>query len=216
MIRLEKDLKKIWITSDTHYHHRNICRGVSRWGSRDEQGIFRVSEEATRDFSDLREMDEALVDRINSRVQPEDVMIHVGDWSFAGQERVKEFRDLIRCKNIILIYGNHDGHIRSNSMGEKRLFRHVSDYEEMKVNNEHKLVLFHYPIESWNGMREGAIMLQGHQHLKGDKRFANGKRMDIGACGNDLWPYSLEEIVDLMRNRQYVPENSQEQSSSDI
>ena len=32
-----------------------------------------------------------------------------------------------------------------------------------------------------------------------------GKRMDIGACGNDLYPYSLEEIIDIMRDRAFVP-----------
>jgi len=178
---------------------------VSRWGHTDENGNFIVSEAATRDFSDLREMDDALVDRINTQVKKEDFLIHLGDWSFGGQDKVKEFRDRIRCKNIMLIYGNHDGHIRSNSQGEKKFFRHLSDYEEMKINGEHNLVLFHYPIESWNGMHHDAIMLHGHQHLKGDAKFKTGKRMDVGACGNNLWPYSMEEIIDLMRSRKFAP-----------
>lgn len=205
MIKLTINPKKLFLTSDTHYHHRNLCRGVSKWGKYDEFGNFIVDEPSTRDFKHLREMDEALVDRINSTVGEDDTLVHGGDWSFGGQERVPEFRERIRCKNIILIYGNHDGHIQRNFFGEKKLFKHTSHYEEMLINGEHKLVLFHYPIESWNGMHHGSIMLQGHQHLKGESKMKPGKRMDIGACGNDLYPYSLEEILDIMKDRVFVP-----------
>jgi len=205
MIKLTVNPKKVFFTSDTHYHHRNLCRGVSRWGSYDDSGNFIVSESATRDFNNLREMDDALVDRINSTVGADDTLFHDGDWSFGGQEKVKEFRDRIKCKNIILIYGNHDGHIQRNQFGEKSLFKHLSFYEELLINGEHKIVLFHYPIESWNGMHHDTIMLHGHQHLKGDAKMKPGKRMDIGACGNDLYPYSLEEIIDIMRDRAFVP-----------
>ena len=95
MIKLTVNPKKVFFTSDTHYHHRNLCRGVSRWGSYDDSGNFIVSESATRDFNNLREMDDALVDRINSTVGADDTLFHDGDWSFGGQEKVKEFRDII-------------------------------------------------------------------------------------------------------------------------
>jgi calcineurin-like phosphoesterase family protein len=205
MMKLTIDPKRLWFTSDSHYHHTNMCRGVSKWGKTDSEGNFHVDIPSTRDFPDLRKMNAALVDRINAVVAQDDVLIHCGDWSFGGQEKVKEFRDRIICQNIILIYGNHDGHIRKNHFGEQKLFKRCSDYEELTVNGEHKLVLFHYPIESWNGMHRDAIMLQGHQHLKGEAKFKPGKRMDVGACGNDLHPYSLEEILRIMKKRSFVP-----------
>ena len=107
----------------------------------------------------------------------------------------------MHCKNIILILGNHDTHIRKNLRGEKDLFAHVSDYEELNVEGIGRFVLCHYPIISWNEMRQGVTMLHGHQHLKGDIKFGNGKRMDIGACGNDLRPYHLKEIMKIMNAR---------------
>lgn len=204
MIKLTVNPKKLWFTSDSHYGHKNICRGVSQWGSNDASGNFVVNEAATRDFANLKEMNDALVDRINSTVGTDDILVHGGDWSFGGQEKIKEFRDRIKCKNIILIYGNHDSNIRANRFGEHKLFKHLSDYEEIKINGEHSLVVFHYPIESWNGMHHGSIMLQGHRHLKGDLIYSPGKRMDIGACGNDLYPYSLEEILAIMKDRNFV------------
>jgi calcineurin-like phosphoesterase family protein len=205
MIKLTRNLKKVHVTSDSHYGHTNICRGVSRWGTTDETGQFHVNVPATRDFANLKEMNAALVDSINSSVAADDLLIHLGDWSFGGEDKVKEFRDKIRCKNIILILGNHDGHIQRNIKREKELFAHISQYEEMKINGEHSFVLFHYPIECWNGMHHDTIMLQGHQHLKGEAKFKPGKRMDVGACGNDMKPYSMEEIVDIMRSRSFQP-----------
>lgn len=105
----------------------------------------------------------------------------------------------------MLVYGNHDTNIRKNHFGEQKHFKICTDYIELEVNGEHKLVIFHYPIESWNGMRKGVIMLQGHQHLKGEIKYRPGKRMDIGACGNDLYPYSLKEILDIMKKREFIP-----------
>lgn len=204
-MKLTIDPRRLWFTSDTHYQHTNMCRGVSKWGKVDSEGVFRVDIPSTRDFPSLQKMNTALVDRINAVVEQDDVLIHLGDWSFGGQEKVKEFRDRIVCQNIILLYGNHDGHIRKNFFGEQKLFKRCSDYEELTVNGEHKLVLFHYPIESWNGMHRDTIMLHGHQHLKGEAKFKPGKRMDIGACGNDLHPYSLEEILQIMKKRKFVP-----------
>ena len=39
----------VWITSDTHYHHTNICRGVTRWRTLD--GKIPIAQ--TRNFQDL-------------------------------------------------------------------------------------------------------------------------------------------------------------------
>lgn len=199
MIKLKTT--NIWFTSDTHYAHKNICRGVSGWGKTDEEGNFHVSVEATRDFPNLLEMNNALVERINESVKEDDFLIHLGDWSFGGQDKIFEFREKINCKNIILIFGNHDTHIRKNLRGEKDLFTHVADYEELSVEGIGRFVLCHYPIISWNEMRQGVIMLHGHQHLKGEIKFGNGKRMDIGACGNDLRPYHITEIMKIMEAR---------------
>jgi calcineurin-like phosphoesterase family protein len=69
-----------------------------------------------------------------------------------------------------------------------------------------KFTLCHYPIISWNGMHHGTYMLHGHQHLKGDRRFGIGKRMDIGLCGTEDFgfrPYHVEEIITLLKDRTY-------------
>jgi hypothetical protein len=45
-------------------------------------------------------------------------------------------------------------------------------------------------------------MLHGHQHLKGDSKFGEGKRMDIGLDGSpNFRPYHIEEIVKILNGR---------------
>ena len=192
--------KNIWFTSDTHYGHKNICRGVTNWKSEDPAALIA----ATRDFPTLEIMNETIVSNINSVVAEDDWLIHLGDWSFGGIERITEFREQINCKNIVLILGNHDQHIQKEKSLHK-LFTHVAHYEELKItqkHNSHKFVLCHYPIISWNGMRKNTHMLHGHQHLKGDAILGQGKRMDIGIDGSkEFRPYHVEEVVDLLKDR---------------
>ena len=191
----------IWFTSDTHYNHNNICRGVTNW-KHDDQSIL---EEATRDFPDLEAMNNSIVTNINDCVEAEDWLIHCGDWSFGGFDKIQEFRDQINCKNIVLILGNHDHHIQNNKNDVRKLFTHVAHYEEMSItkgSDKLKAVLCHYPIVYWNNMREGAFMIHGHQHLKGDWRFGDGRRMDVGLCGSpEFRPYHIDEIAAIMEPR---------------
>jgi calcineurin-like phosphoesterase family protein len=107
MVMLKIDLnfgQKLFVTSDTHYNHKNICRGVTNWRTAD--GEIPISQ--TRDFKNLDHMNDAIVNKINEVIGQDDILIHLGDWSFGGFESIKEFRDRLICKNIYLIYGNHD------------------------------------------------------------------------------------------------------------
>jgi predicted phosphodiesterase len=61
-------------------------------------------------------MNQALVDGINKNVKFNDVLIHLGDWSFGGIDKIWEFRKQINCQNIYHVYGNHDHHISRNKV----------------------------------------------------------------------------------------------------
>jgi len=107
-IILKKD-QQVFVTSDTHYNHKNICKGVSEWDiSRQNNSV--------RDFKDLYQMNSTIVNNINAVVGEDDILIHFGDWSFGGIEQIWEFRKQIICKNIYLIFGNHDHHIFDNKI----------------------------------------------------------------------------------------------------
>lgn len=192
---------KIWITSDTHYGHKNICRGVTDWRLPD--GSIPVDQ--TRDFLSVEKMNSAILNNINEVVGQDDILIHLGDWSFGGFENIRKFWDQIVCKNIHLVLGNHDHHIERNREGIKGIFSSVNDYVELTVDS-YKFVLMHYPLSSWNGLNKGVMHLHGHVHLSNDKKFGKGRKMDVGMDGSmDFRPYNLiREVVPVLRKREVI------------
>jgi len=190
MIKIDNEIK-VWITSDTHYSHKNICRGTTSWRLPDGT----IPEEQTRPFETIDKMNAAIVNNINSVVGQDDVLIHLGDWSFGGFENIEEFYHRLICKNIHLILGNHDHHIDRNRSDIKKLFTTVSWFEQFEYQGE-TLECMHYPISSWNALRKGRIHLHGHCHLPNHLKISNGRRMDIGLDGHlEFRPYDLHREV---------------------
>ena len=188
----------LWFTSDTHFGHSNICRATTKWEGADN---------VTRDFKSLDHMNDTLVNNINEVVGVDDILIHLGDWSFGGFENIELFRNRINCKNIHLVFGNHDHHIRRNKGDVQSLFSSVQDYlmidlrmhKPGKIVDRHTLICMHYPIASWDGMNDGNIHLHGHVHLPNNQRVADGMAMDVGVDGNNYYPISIENVLTIMR-----------------
>ena len=188
---------RVYITSDIHYGHKNICRGVTNW--RTPEGEVPIN--STRDFETIEQMNSTIVDRINSRVGQEDTLIMLGDVAFGGFENIGIFLDRLVCKNIYLILGNHDHHIKNDRGYIKERFIAVKDYAELNIDGEN-FVLCHYPLASWHGLNKGVIHLHGHVHLSPQNKWGNGKKLDVGLDGNNLYPYSITEIVHMMDKRE--------------
>jgi len=194
---LEKG-QQLFFTSDTHYSHSNICSATTNWS---------VNEGYARTFDSLQDMNQRLVDNINNMVGEDDILIHLGDWSFGGFDKIEEFRSQINCKNIHLTFGNHDHHIERNKEGVQRLFSSVQQYLRLEVKRPinkatvetFNFVCMHYPIASWHDMNQGVIHLHGHVHLPPHLRVADGKAMDVGVDGNSLSPVSLDDVLTLMK-----------------
>ena len=198
---LEKG-QRLFFTSDTHYSHANICSATTSWVG---------AENLTRKFKSLNQMNDALVNNINTVVGENDVLIHLGDWSFGGFDKISEFRNRILCKNIHLTYGNHDHHIRNNKEDIQDIFRSTQDYLFLDIRrpsilgkgqmDKYSFVCMHYPIASWDSMNDGVIHLHGHVHLPPNLRLGDGKSLDVGVDGNNLNPISLDEILSIVKNQ---------------
>jgi calcineurin-like phosphoesterase family protein len=189
----------IWITSDTHYNHKNICRGVTDW--RKEDGSIPLHR--TRDFPSIEVMNDAIVNGINNVVSRDDILIHLGDWSFGGFNSIYEFYQRLNCKNIHLILGNHDHHIKKNKGNIRDIFLSVDKSNDEYRINQFTLHLEHYPILLWKDVKKGNIHLHGHTHFVGDRRFGTGRRMDVGIDGHpEFRPYNIiKEIIPMMLER---------------
>ena len=178
----------IWFTSDHHWGHANIIRFSSR------------------PFSSVEEMDEALVERWNTVVQPRDTVYHVGDVSL--------HKDLGRARSILerlngsicLIRGNHE------SVAErlKDRFAWIKDYAEVKVPDPEAregrtfIVLCHYAFRVWNKSHHGSWHLYGHSHgsLPDDP---NARSLDVGVDCHDYAPVSYARVTEIMASKQFVP-----------
>ena len=55
-------------------------------------------------------------------------------------------------------------------------------------------------------MGKGVIHLHGHVHLPENRKFGQGKKMDVGVDGNGMDPYSIDEIIKIMDKRNSLPE----------
>jgi len=192
--------QKLFWTSDTHFDHVNICAGTSKWKSATDK---------TRDFQTLDEMNQTLVDNINTFVGEDDILIHLGDFSFNGFDNIEKFRSQLNVKTLYLLLGNHDHHIANNKNGIQSIFTEVwNGIAEVNVRQETqakrdgcKIICSHYPIASWNNMGDGWIHLHGHVHLPADKALGRGKSLDVGVDGNFYYPRSHDEIVDIMQTQ---------------
>ncbi len=191
--------QKLWFTSDTHYNHANICSATTKW----------TDPVTCREFKTLEHMNAHLVGNINEMVGQDDILFHLGDWSFGGFEQIELFRNQIVCRNIHIITGNHDHHIENNREGIQSIFSSVNKYLNLNVKwnvgtplmGEQRFALMHFPIASWDNMAKGAIHLHGHVHFEPRLRIGAGKMMDVGVDGNGLYPIEMSEVLRLMRNQ---------------
>lgn len=191
----------IWITSDTHYGHINITGpDISVWKS------------GYRDFKTVSEMNMALVEAINNNVKEDDILYHLGDWSFGGVHNIFYFRKSIICNNVHLIKGNHDQHIKNKIIkfndsffNPLDLFSSVQNTLEIEYNKSY-LFMNHYPHLSWHKSGSGSIMLHGHTHGTYNDINKDTNRMDVGIDSaklilGEFRPFNIKEIIEIMNKK---------------
>lgn len=161
-----------FFTADWHLGHSNIIKYCKRpFLTREEEGLlqlvdrgvippkeFRVSTESTE------RMTNAIIDNTNAVVKPDDSLVIIGDFCAAPkQDRfdvANKYRKSINCKNVYLIYGNHDDR---NIL--KDIFPFAEDYYSFNVNGQN-IFCSHYPCRSWDKAYHGSWCLYGHVHGK--------------------------------------------------
>jgi calcineurin-like phosphoesterase family protein len=188
---------KIWFTSDTHFGHKNIAgKKVSNWTN------------GFRDFESVDEMNKTIINCINKYVGRDDILYHLGDWSFGGVHNIFIFRNSLVCRNIHLILGNHDQHIMNKEVkfndtnfNPINLFLSVNHVMEVQ-HGKSKFFLSHYPHLSWHHCHKGVIMLHGHEHGNFNHLNNDCRRMDVGIDSakiilGEYRPFSIEELIDI-------------------
>lgn len=170
-----------WFTADLHLSHANIIHHCNR------------------PFNGPKEMDDTLIANINESVKEKDELYILGDIGFANPCDLKNYLKQIKCKNLYLIAGNHDKHV-TQLQDIRAMFQWIMNYYELKVGFQ-KIVLFHYPITSWNGRYHGAWHLYGHVHGNNVPTIPYSFSYDVGVDNTNFKPVSfdmLKEMADKM------------------
>jgi len=163
MTKRIKEMKDIWVISDTHFNHRNCLN-------------FRDS--ATNDlirpgFTDVNHMNEHMIERWNSVVKPGDKVYHLGDVFFGDREEFKKLWPKLHGSKRLIV-GNHDDIPFLSSGG---FFQKVQMWRQF---NEFGLMLSHVPLHEssllrWPKVRPGESRdepsflynVDGHTHQQG-------------------------------------------------
>lgn len=176
-------MSDIYFSADFHINHQNIVLGCSRW----------TDKSRCRNFNNVWFHNQALLKNINNTVKEDDILYFLGDFCFNGHINIKKYRELINCKNIHFIVGNHDGNLLKHKE-YMELFSSVSLINNIKID-DYEILLTHKAINDWNKGRENNnyIHLYGHSH----NSFQNdGLSMDVGVdCHPEFRPFSFAEVV---------------------
>lgn len=165
--------------SDQHFNHERILE---------------FSHEARGHFKSVNEMNECLISSWNSVVRHDDVTYNLGDFAFGPKSEMPSFFHRLNGRKI-LIRGNHD------KESEKLPWEAVHDYVEYRENNQ-KVVLFHYPIESWINQHRESLHFHGHVHSNKINPFRYIKnRYDVGCDNIGFVPLTMKEIIDIINHR---------------
>lgn len=162
----------VWFCSDPHFDHANILRYCQR------------------PFSDVREMNKAIIRNINDVVEDNDTLYVLGDLGFFHMNDLATLRRFTQALNgnKILIVGNHD-----------RLPAH--EYEEAGFKSVHTSLtaegyyMAHDP--AWSITQpNGTKCLCGHVHTLFKKV---GNIINVGVDVWDYGPVSKDTIDNMFK-----------------
>lgn len=154
-----------FFTADTHFGHTNIIKYCNR------------------PFSSVEEMDETLIQNWNSVVKKNDIVYHLGDFTFKGSKN--NYASRLNGKKK-LCRGNHD--IKVSKQDFTEIF---TGPVKIKVNDI-QIWISHYAHKSWPGKHRGVKHLFAHSH---GRIPSDGASFDIGVDVWDFTPLSLEKVI---------------------
>ena len=183
-------MSKIFVCSDLHFNH-------------DRQFVWGV-----RGFSSVEEMNEAIIERHNSKVSPEDEVYICGDLCLGGggEEVAAKNMALIERLNgrIHVILGNHDTPARIEMYAMCENVEEIV-YATMIHYRGYHFYLSHYPTLTANlekeSLKQCTINLFGHSHQKDNFYNDIPFMYHVGVDSHDCYPILLDDAIEEMKNK---------------
>ena len=184
-------MSKVFVVSDWHFNH-NV---EFVWGA--------------RGFKSVDEMNEAIIERHNSIVSPEDDIYVLGDNCLGGgtSEILAANKSLIERLNgkLHFIYGNHDTNTRIEMYKTLSNCKEVIGWATMLKYKKYHFYLSHFPTMVANletkSLREEVLNLYGHTHQT-NKFYKDIPMMyHVGLDSSNCYPTNLDDIIEAMHEK---------------
>ena len=182
-----EDPDKLFLTSDSHYGHFNICKYCHR------------------PFQSRSEMDQTLIKNWNEVVPEDGIVVHCGDFMLPHNEDIKEYNKYLNQLHgrVLLLRGNHD-RASLDWVSDKLIA--VRD-QAMIVVDGVKIFAQHYPCAAFNG----DYHVYGHIHTLADgtcygvdgdvAKVMRKNTYDVGVDQNGYTPVSYWQLCDIFRKK---------------
>ena len=175
-------MSNIWITSDIHFGHKSIIQYENR------------------PFGSVEEMDEIIIQNLNSYIKKNDVVYHVGDFALGKYNNIDNLCDLHdRLKGEwYCIPGDHE------PRGLEKVFDVTRQIYKRDIKNK-TIIMCHYPMIFWPKSHFNSWMLHGHHHANSKEwveQFTKGKIFNVCIGAHDYFPYSFDEIKEIMDKKE--------------
>lgn len=171
-----------WYFSDPHWGHINMARH--------------------RGFSSVEEMDDVIVEGLNSKCTKRDDLYCMGDAFWVGKpEEIKAFLKRLNFKRLFFIRGNHDKPLQ-RFMKQTKDSRLSLQTDMFIKDSGYSLHLYHYPVLDWEVKfnNDFSIHLHGHQHANSNAEMMTLKNAyNVNVDLNDYKPLNIEEILEKMK-----------------
>jgi calcineurin-like phosphoesterase family protein len=152
-----------------------------------------------RKFPDVDAMGEALLAELQAKVKYGDEVFLLGDIVYSNASYWKDKLFALQMP-LNLVYGNHD----SNSTRTDRRWASSVPYGEI-VQDGIRIIMCHYPIESWSGQSNGTVHLHGHTHNGASHAVQSiPNRFDVGYDATKSALVTLEQLLER-QNEQKKP-----------
>lgn len=195
---------RTWYTSDLHLGHENIIKYCNR------------------PFANAAEMNEAIVNRWNSVVHPDDTVYVLGDLALGKLDDSLQCASRLLGKKL-LVPGNHD---RCWSGHKKVRARDFTRYEEvgfevlaeqnltdLQVSDGHtvRTLLCHFPYAgdsqdldrhvAHRPTDRGHWLIHGHTH---SPNIRQGRQIHVGMDAWNYWPVQESAIITIIADSMAV------------
>lgn len=179
----------IYVIADTHFYHNNIIKYCDR------------------PFRDIEKMNEFMINKWNSVVSNEDIVLHLGDFGFGSKEQLTNI-----CQQLngykILLKGNHD--LRKGNeffidcgfkevyKNKKMLLTEILGIPQDFIKTNSDVILSHYPM----AVPDNKLNIHGHIHnTKLDtEQFKEENHICVSVEMINYEPINLFELVNEWRD----------------